>query len=103
MLTILSCRTGPASTPKNLQHLAEIQEDLLSNSQHHTYKELCGIQIGTGLPPVPQKLVQKIQSGEYVNMSELLPDQLGLSDIKPSSEKQQGSKKKVISNILEWV
>ena len=94
---------GQLPPPNNLQHVAKIQKDPLSNSQCHTYKELTGVQIGAGLPPVPQKLVQKIQSGEYVNISELLPEQLGLSDIKLSSEKQQGPKKKAISNILEWV
>ena len=83
--------------------MAEIQVDPLSNSQCHTYKGLSGVQIGASLPLVPQKLVQKIQSGEYVDMSELLPEQLGPSDIKLSSEKQQGTKKKLISNILEWV
>ena len=35
--------------------------------------------IGAGLPPVPKKLVQRIQSGEYVDMSELLPDRLGIN------------------------
>ena len=86
-----------------MQHLTEIQEDPLSNSQGPTSKELSGVQIGAGLPPVPQKLAQKIQSGDYVDMTELLPDHLGISDIKLSSDKQQGSKKKGISSILEWV
>ena len=36
--------------------------------------------IGAGLPPVPQKLVLRIQAGEYVDMVELLPDRLGISD-----------------------
>ena len=65
---------------------------------------MSGVQIGGGLPPVPKKLADKIQSGEYVDMSELLPDQLGVSCSKPSHDsKQQGPKKKGISSILEWV
>ena len=48
---------------------------------------------------MPFKLAEKIQSGEYVNMPELLPDQLGAS----SDTKPQGPKKRVISSILEWV
>ena len=101
MLTIPSCRTGPASTPNSMQHLTKIQQDPLNNSQGLTSKELSGVQIGAGLPPVPQKLAQKIQSGDYVDITELLPDHLGISDIKLSSDKQQGSKKKGISSILE--
>ena len=48
---------------------------------------------------MPFKLAEKIKSGEYVDMPELLPNQLGASgDTKP-----QGPKKKVISSVLEWV
>ena len=35
--------------------------------------------IGAGLPPVPRKLVDRIQTGEFVDMAELLPDHTGVS------------------------
>ena len=35
--------------------------------------------IGAGLPPVPRKLVDRIQTGEFVDMAELLPDRIGVS------------------------
>ena len=47
--------------------------------------------IWAGLPPVPQKLVQCIQAGEYVDVSELLPGRLGINAGPP------------VTNILEWL
>lgn len=35
------------------------------------------LSIGAGLPPVPQKPVKRIQAGEFIDMSKLLPDRLG--------------------------
>ena len=36
--------------------------------------------IGGGCPPVPVRLVKKIESGAFVEMAELLPEQLGGSN-----------------------
>ena len=35
------------------------------------------VTIGAGLPPVPAKVVSRTGAGEYINMTELLPDRLG--------------------------
>ena len=37
------------------------------------------LSIGAGLPPVPLKLMKRIHAGEFVDMSGLLPDHLGLN------------------------
>ena len=61
--------------------------------------------IGAGLPPVPVKLVSKIEAGEYVDMTELLPDRLGICKSTSTDDSFKGSrrKKKALSGILEWV
>ena len=60
------------------------------------------LSIGAGLPPILPRLVAHILSGEFIDMADLLPDQLG-----PSSTETQpkGSRPqyRAISNILEWV
>ena len=50
-----------------------------SQQQQLTNPKSSSMFIGAGLPPVPQKLVVKIQSKEFVGMSELilLPNRLG--------------------------
>ena len=56
--------------------------------------------IGAGLPPVPQRLVARIQAGEFVDMAELLPDRLGVSAV-PIFRRRQGEE--AGAKILEWV
>ena len=60
--------------------------------------DLC---IGAGLPPIPPRLVTRIEAGEFIDMAELLPDHLGpattLTLPKPSKRRHD------ISNILEWI
>ena len=46
--------------------------------------------IDQGLPPVPKKLASKIESGKFVDMSELLPDRLGCSKTTTSEDKTLG-------------
>ena len=50
--------------------------------------------IGQGLPPVPKKLASKIESGEFVDMLELLPDRLGCSRIITPEDKSGRTKSK---------
>ena len=63
------------------------------------------VMIGAGLPPVPAKLVSKIEAGEYVDMTELLPDRLGICKSTSTDNSFKGSrqKKKALSGILEYV
>ena len=55
--------------------------------------------IGAGRPPVPTKLVQKIESGAFVDMVELLPERLDTAD----SEDTRLKRKKRSLSILEWL
>ena len=61
--------------------------------------------MGAGLPPVPQKLVLRIQAGEYVDMAELLPDWLGINEGPPvdGDKEDKKQKRRQVSNILEWI
>ena len=42
--------------------------------------QLESIQIGTVLPPVPTSLMEKIDSGAFIEMGDLIPTRLGLDD-----------------------
>ena len=57
--------------------------------------------LGAGLPPVPAKLVSKIESGAFIDMADLLPERLGTYC---NDEEAKGkTKKPVVTNILEWL
>ena len=54
------------------------------------------------LPPVPSKLVQKIKSGQFIEIAELLPETLAFSEFDEEADKGKG-KKRVVKPILDWV
>ena len=56
---------------------------------------------GAGLPPVPSKLVTRIEAGEFIDMGELLPDCVGIS--RPKGTGKALIKHHTMSGILEWV
>lgn len=57
--------------------------------------------IGKGLPPVPGKLITKIESGQFIESAELQPDRLGIT----AASDNDGSKSKnnPITSITEWI
>ena len=57
--------------------------------------------LGAGLPPVPAKLVSKIESGAFIEMADLLPEQLGTYGY--DEESKTRTKKPSVTNILEWL
>ena len=62
--------------------------------------------VGAGLPPVPKKLVNRIQAGEFVDMAELLPDRMGCTAALFHNEKVDKllkSKRRQVSTITEWI
>ena len=57
--------------------------------------------IGAGLLPISPRLVTRIESGEFIEMAELLPDNSATStETQPRPNKSQH---RAISNIFEWV
>ena len=55
------------------------------------------IQTGTVLSPVPTSLVEKIESGAFIKMGDLIPTRLGLDDTVCSKLRHS------ITNITEWL
>ena len=65
--------------------------------------------IGAGFPPVPLKLIERIQAGDFIDMAELLPERLGFNAFNcPMSDDKDGkhsskSRKRQVTTITEWV
>ena len=53
--------------------------------------------IGAGISPIPPRLVTRIQSGEFIDMADLLPDQLAPT----STDRTSKPRRQTISNILK--
>ena len=65
--------------------------------------------IGAGRPPVPTKLVQKIESGAFVDMVELLPERLDTADSEDTRLKRKKGRSPywngfsvTLSTLLWW-
>ena len=72
-IAVFSHRTSPVGSVR------EVRIQGLSNSVTTPplfAPDKC-ITIGAGLPPVPAKLVSRIEAEKYIDMTELLPDRLG--------------------------
>jgi len=57
------------------------------------------VNIGAGRPPVPLRLAQRIESGVFIEMADLLPERLG--DKERGHHRGKHSKRSL--SILEWV
>ena len=70
----------------------------------HLKKPLPSVLISGGLPPVPAKLVKRIQDGLFVEIVELLLETLSSPEY-AASEEPAGQKQKLheVTNIVEWV
>lgn len=89
---------------RHVRELSEIPQDSTPKRSAPTGKTPPPILISGGLPPVPAKLVAKIQEGSFVEMAELLTDTLikphyGAEDSTVSSQ----HKPKEVANIMDWI
>ena len=60
--------------------------------------------LSEGLPPVPAKLVSKIQRGDYVDMAELLRDNMEMERRQPADAQGIGRQgRREVPDILSWI
>lgn len=89
---------------RELSEMSEFSDDTPPLDATSAAKSLPPMLISDGLPPVPAKLVKKIQEGRFVEMAELLADTLispeYAGDQNPDSNKR---KPKEVTNIMDWV
>ena len=92
-------------------HLGHIQQDTeppssqTSNTQPNKlqFSDSALMSLRGGMPPVPAKLVKRIQEGSFIEMAELLPDLLQNASLPDDSNKNSKPKSHSIGSIIEWV
>ena len=90
---------GTLAPPTTLQKVVIIDSDTgLSPSGTSKDTDIC---IGVGLPPIPPRLVTRIEAGEFIDMAELLPDHLEPATTLTLTK--HSKRRHDISNILEWI
>lgn len=76
---------------------------LLWTPTHTHQTSLLQVTFGAGLSPVPSKLVKRTEEGEFIELSDLLPERLATTFAEEDQSKSSKSKRKHITFILEWV
>ena len=103
---------GEIPTQKDLEALRTLdseQDQPKKSASPATQSTAEVVTLGAGLPPVPKKLVSRIQAGEFIDMSELLPDRLSATSppfAKGDSSEAKGQAKpsrRQVANVLEWL
>ena len=60
--------------------------------------------ISNGLPPIPARLVKRVEDGLFVEMAELLPSYLDTADLNTDDQHTRSRKRPpVLSDIMDWV
>ena len=63
-----------------------------------------GVYLGDGIPPVPEKIAAKIRKGEFIEMSELLPEFWSpRGDDSDSGRENKGRRSRKVTDIFTWL
>ena len=89
--------TGPAG---RIGLSVSSQQRKFEKSSHSTGNPSVSA-FGAGLPPISTKLIKRIQDGEFIDMSELAIDRLGLP-LSDDSTKPVHSRRRPVTSIVEW-
>ena len=103
--------TLPATSSANLPVLVGGSCGGATGSESSTFPNVNkALVVGPGYAPVPYKLVSKIKAGLFVDLADLLPDNIRAQEIEPQAFLEgkpvvSGSKKRVIeiADIVTWI
>lgn len=112
-LLILRLALNQLPSGAQLQHVHQIGESLIRSvplvtdvSTQPNRQEsgaLPPVMLSSCLPPVPVKLVRRIEDGLFIEMGELSPNQLDSSDHLTSDLPASSRKIREVTSIIEWV
>ena len=88
-------------TSEALKHIPLIGKNMSSPPGDPLSLQANTVALEGGLPPVPSKLVTRIEAGEFIDMGELLPDRVGIS--RPDDTGKASTKRYNVSGILERI
>ena len=79
----------------------QLLSDSTSGNQDHFTGTPAASAFGAGLPPVPSRLIKRIQEGDFIDMSELTIDHLTMSPLDETG-KSPTPKRRPVTSIIEW-
>jgi len=101
------CFSASATPREQLRHVHEfskVSDDILTEKSTSTDKPLPPKLISVGLPPIPAKLVKRIQDGLFVEMAELLAENFISPEYTVDNQSTSSKQKpKEVTNITDRV
>jgi len=90
-----------------LSHIPELEDDTISIDSHTSDNDSQAeklVLISNGLPPIPARLLRRVEEGLFVEMAELSPSYLDSADC-TTDDQQTGLRKRppVLWDIMDWV
>ena len=114
-LSSVSCLAEEPADGHDLSHIEQLEDnsdsgDLISinsrdsNETFSPKKSRPAVLISNGFPPIPFRLVKRVEDGLFVEMSELLPSYLDSADLN-SNDQCVSSRRRppAVSNIVDWI
>ena len=95
-------------TSGQLSHVNELSETSRQQTGYRagtiTPITMHSLYIGGGLPPIPQKLIRRIQDGHFINMAELLPDNLEATNSTDDDHTTNTKRKhQEVTQMMDWI
>ena len=88
-------------TSQSLQHIPVIGKNVLPPLGYLVSCQPIMVALGAGLPPVPSRLVARIEAREFIDMGELIPDRVGITRLVDTGK--ASAKHRTVAGILEWI
>ena len=115
IVSLVSCSADESADGCELPHIQQLEvhpdsDDLLSIDSHDSdetspsEKSRPPVLISNGLPPIPSRLMKRVEDGLFVEMAELLPSHLDSADLN-INEWQVASCKRLptVTDIVDWI
>ena len=93
----------PTPAVIQLQRLLPSIHILIAHPPVHQHLLVLFVFIGLGLPPIAKKLFERIEAGSFIEMAELLPENLNLFTTTDADQSIYKIKRRVVTNIVEWL
>ena len=94
----LFCTPPPQPSDLDLDHVNILPQNRRRAPCPTTRSVTSILTPGSSIPPVPPSLVQKIESGAFIELADLVPNHLGFKETVGSKSKQRP-----VTNISEWL
>ena len=90
--------------PSALSHIHTAQSTNSGSNQqanHSVASDGTHYFVGAALPAIPTKIIEKIESGAFIELSDLLPEHLGHTE--PDEDPKSKSKHRPVTSITQWL